>query len=94
MLVMPRGVQAEEAGEEAVEAVEQAAQEAGKDPSRFSGLGQTGQALTSGVLSMNDTTKLGLEVCICMQRGANLCRMLTTRASVSGCPSAAMICIR
>ena len=60
---MQRGVQAEEVGEEAVEAVEQAAQEAGKDPSRLAALGQPGQALTSGILSLNDTTKLGIEVC-------------------------------
>jgi hypothetical protein len=54
--------QAEEAGEEAVEAVEQAAQEAGKDPSRFAALRQSGQALSSGLLSLDDNAKLGIEV--------------------------------
>lgn len=58
VMLVSDGVQAEEVGEEAVEAIEQAAQ----DPSRFANLGQTGQAVTSGVLSMNDTTKLGIEV--------------------------------
>ena len=55
-------MQAEEAGEEAVEAVEQAAQEAGKDPSRFAALQHSGQALSSGLLSLDDNAKLGIEV--------------------------------
>ena len=60
--------QAEEVGEEAVEAVEQAAQEAGKDPSRFAVLGNSGRALTSGLLSLPDSAKLGIEVRHCLAR--------------------------
>ena len=48
-----------------MEAVEQAAQEAGKDPSRFAALRQSGQALGSGLLSLDDNAKLGIEVLRC-----------------------------